>query len=122
MGKNIRINMEKEFSRQIYSRHVYFAIEEVLWREFSLEQRMGNFGARVQRLRKQKGLTMRQLEEEACIPHGIVSRLERDHRAYPSIPVAMQLAKRLGVTLDYLCGMYGMYEEEERELQPDHVE
>jgi hypothetical protein len=30
----------------------------------------------------------------------------------------MQLAKRLGVTLDYLCGMY----EEERELQPDHVE
>jgi ribosome-binding protein aMBF1 (putative translation factor) len=118
MEKNICINMEKEFSRQISSRHVYFAIEDILWREFSLEQRMGDFGARVQRLRKQKGLTMRQLEEQARIPHGIISRLERDHRAYPSIPVAMQLAKRLGVTLDYLCGMY----EEERELQPDHVE
>ena len=39
-----------------------------------------------------------------------------DHRVYPSIPLAMQLAKPLGVTLDYLCGMYGMYEEEERVL------
>lgn len=78
---------------------------------------MGNFGVRVQRLRKQRGLTMRQLEALAHIPHGIVSRLERDHRAYPSIPVAMQLAKRLGVTLDYLCGMY----EEEGNQQPDHV-
>ena len=28
----------------------------------------------------------------------------------------MQLAQPLGVTLDYLCGMYGMYEEEERVL------
>jgi hypothetical protein len=63
---------------------------------------------------------MRQLEEQARLPHGIVFRLERGHRAYPSIPVAMQLAKHLGVTLDYLGGMYGMYEEE-RVLQPDHM-
>jgi transcriptional regulator with XRE-family HTH domain len=79
---------------------------------------MGQFGGRLKRLRKQQGLTMRQLEDQAHIPHGIVSRLERDQRAYPSIPVAMQLAKRLGVTLDYLCGMY---EEEVGDQPPDHV-
>jgi transcriptional regulator with XRE-family HTH domain len=46
------------------------------------------------------------LESQAEVPHGIVSRLESGEQAYPSVPVAMRLAKVLGVTLDYLCGMY----------------
>ena len=42
----------------------------------------------------------------AEIPHGVISRLESDERAYPSVPAAIRLARVLGVTLDYLCGMY----------------
>ena len=68
---------------------------------------MSKFGERLQRLRQAKGLSRRQLESQAAIPHGIVSRLERSaQRAYPSVPVAMRLAKVLGVSVDYLIGMY----------------
>lgn len=67
---------------------------------------MASFGERLATLREQKRLSQRELEKEADVTHGIVARLERDHATYPSIPVAMQLAKTLGVTLDYLVGMY----------------
>jgi transcriptional regulator with XRE-family HTH domain len=61
---------------------------------------------RLQRLRVAQGLTRRQLEIRASIPHGIVSRLESEDQDYPSVPVAMRLAKVLGVSVDYLVGMY----------------
>jgi transcriptional regulator with XRE-family HTH domain len=61
---------------------------------------------RLQRLREAKGLSRRQLENQADIPHGIVSRLESGMQDYPSVPVAMRLAKVLGVSVDYLVGMY----------------
>lgn len=61
---------------------------------------------RLQRLRLSKGLSRRQLENEAKIPHGIISRLESGEQAYPSVPVAMRLARVLGVSVDYLVGMY----------------
>jgi len=77
---------------------------------------MSKFGERLQRLRQEKGLSRRQLEGQAGIPHGIVSRLERSaQRAYPSVPVAKQLAKVLGVTVDYLVGVY---EDDDSELEP----
>lgn len=67
---------------------------------------MDSFGKRLQALRKRKGLGVRELERLAGIKHGIVSRLERESRATPSLPVAVALARVLGVTLDYLAGMY----------------
>jgi transcriptional regulator with XRE-family HTH domain len=67
---------------------------------------MTPLGRRLQRLRTGKGLSRRQLEVLAEVPHGIVSRLESGEQAYPSVPVAIRLAKVLAVTLDYLCGMY----------------
>jgi transcriptional regulator with XRE-family HTH domain len=73
---------------------------------------------RLQRLRVSKGLSRRQLENEAKIPHGIVSRLESGVQEYPSVPVAMRLAKVLGVSVDYLVGMY---EGEESEMSPAAV-
>lgn len=77
---------------------------------------MSKFGDRLQRLRLARGLSRRQLEIQAGIPHGIVSRLERSaQRAYPSVPVAMRLARVLQVSVDYLIGMY---EEEDGELSP----
>jgi transcriptional regulator with XRE-family HTH domain len=67
---------------------------------------MMNFSTRLQHLRREKRLSVRQLETLAALPHGVVSRLERQTTAYPSVPAAMRMAKVLGVTLDYLCGMY----------------
>ncbi len=61
---------------------------------------------RLQRLRLAKGLSRRQLETQADIPHGIVSRLESGVQDYPSVPVAMRLARVLGVSVDHLIGMY----------------
>ena len=74
---------------------------------------------RLQKLRLAKGLSRRQLEQQAEIPHGIISRLESGDQAYPSVPVAMRLARVLGVSVDYLVGMY---EDEDSEIVPTAVE
>jgi transcriptional regulator with XRE-family HTH domain len=64
------------------------------------------FGERLRHERLKKALGVRQLETLAGIPHGVVSRLESRTRAYPSIPVGIRLARVLGVSLDYLAGVY----------------
>jgi len=66
---------------------------------------MESFGDRLRRLRESKGLSGRGLEASAGISKGIVQRLEAHSRDYPSVPTAKRLARILGVTLDYLCGM-----------------
>jgi XRE family transcriptional regulator, master regulator for biofilm formation len=71
-------------------------------------------GARLRRLRDKRGLSVRQLARLAEVPHETISRLENNQQRHPSLPVAMRLAKALGVTLDYLAGMY----EEEDEDEP----
>jgi transcriptional regulator with XRE-family HTH domain len=76
---------------------------------------MALIGKRLQRLRKAKGLSRRQLELQAEIPHGIVSRLESGEQAYPSVPVAMRLARVFGVSVDHLIGMYEAEEQEDSE-------
>lgn len=76
---------------------------------------MALLGQRLHRLRLAKNLSRRQLEIQADIPHGIVSRLESGEQAYPSVPVAMRLAKVLGVSVDYLIGMY---EDKDSERKP----
>jgi len=63
-------------------------------------------GDRLRKLRNKRGLSVRQLARLANVPHETISRLENDHQRYPSLPVAMRLAKALGITLDYLAGMY----------------
>ena len=77
---------------------------------------MALLAQRLQRLRLAKHLSRRQLEIQADIPHGIVSRLESEEQAYPSVPVAMRLARVLGVSVDYLIGMYE--EDKDSELLP----
>jgi transcriptional regulator with XRE-family HTH domain len=67
---------------------------------------MALLAQRLQRLRLAKGLSRRQLAIQAGIPQGIVSRLERGEQDYPSVPVAIRLAKVRGVSVDYLIGMY----------------
>lgn len=66
-------------------------------------------GERLKRLREAKGLSVRQLSRVAGVPHETISRLENNLQRNPSLPVAMRLAKALGVSLDYLVGMDELY-------------
>jgi XRE family transcriptional regulator of biofilm formation len=77
-------------------------------------------GERLKRLREKKGLSVRQLSRLAHVPHETISRLENDVQRSPSLPVAMRLAKTLGVSLDYLAGMDELYgaEGEESQFEP----
>jgi transcriptional regulator with XRE-family HTH domain len=74
-----------------------------------------DLGQRLKRVRERKGLSLRQLSELSGVERGLISKLERGQRPQVSVPVAMRLAKALGVTLDYLAGMY---EEEDTDPAP----
>jgi transcriptional regulator with XRE-family HTH domain len=76
---------------------------------------MVSFGRRLKKIRLERGLSSRELGRRADIPHETISRLENNSRANPSLPAAMRLAQALGVTLDYLAGMYEEEGEEEDE-------
>jgi transcriptional regulator with XRE-family HTH domain len=64
------------------------------------------FGNRLRDIRTRKGWSVRELSRLAQVPHETISRLENSQQRYPSLPVAKRLAEALGVTLDYLAGMY----------------
>ena len=63
-------------------------------------------GARVRREREKRGWTVRDLARRAAVSPGAVSKLEGGARLSPSMELGKRLAKALGVTLDYLAGMY----------------
>ena len=65
-----------------------------------------HLGERLRRERQKKGYSARHLARIANVPFETISRLENSKQRSPSLPVAMRLARALGVTLDYLAGMY----------------
>jgi transcriptional regulator with XRE-family HTH domain len=73
-------------------------------------------GERIQRLRRTKGLSLRQLAKQAGVPQSTLSAVETGARGGRNLTLetGKRLAKALGVTLDYLAGMY----EEETEEEP----
>ena len=60
-------------------------------------------GQRIQRLRKEKGLTQEQLASKITISPQAVSKWEND-ASYPDITLLIQLADILGITVDELLG------------------
>jgi len=70
-------------------------------------------GTRVRREREKRGWTVRELARRAAVSPGAVSKLEGGSRVSPSLELGKRLAKALGVTLDYLAGMY-----DEEEVDP----
>jgi transcriptional regulator with XRE-family HTH domain len=64
------------------------------------------FGDRLRHEREKRSWSTRQLARLAQVPHETISRVENHHQHMPSMPVAMRLARALGVSLDYLAGMY----------------
>lgn len=77
-------------------------------------------GERIAQLRSKKGMKQGALAREAQVPLSTLSYLERGLRDGEGVSVATakRLAKALGVTLDYLCGMY---EDDESDLLPAAV-
>jgi transcriptional regulator with XRE-family HTH domain len=78
------------------------------------------FGERIVYLRSKKNLSQSELARQAGIPYSTLCSLETGLRSGEkvSLGIAKRLALALGVTLDYLAGMY---EEEENDLEPASV-
>ena len=76
---------------------------------------MTTFGERLIRAREQRGWTQQELAERAGIRYETISRIENGVHKEPRVYVAVALAKALGTTVDYLCGMY---EDKESERKP----
>jgi transcriptional regulator with XRE-family HTH domain len=62
-------------------------------------------GEKLKLLREIRGLTYRQLGEQAQVDHAWIYRLERGQGHNLSLEAGKRLALALGVTLDYLAGM-----------------
>ena len=73
-------------------------------------------GKRIRRLRRAKALSLRQLAKQSGVPQSTLSAVETGARGGRNLTLdtGKRLAKALGVTLDYLAGMY----EEEKEEEP----
>ena len=71
--------------------------------------RMGEFSKRLREIRKKKDLTQEQLAEEISVTPQTISAYERNSDGEkgktPTLDKAILLAKALGVSLDYLCGI-----------------
>ncbi|MFZ5956950.1 helix-turn-helix domain-containing protein [Pseudomonas sp. QL9] len=57
-------------------------------------------GTRIRGLRKRRGMTLAELAEQSQLTAGYISQLERN-LAYPSIPALFNIARSLGVTIQW---------------------
>jgi transcriptional regulator with XRE-family HTH domain len=67
---------------------------------------MTTFGARLKQRREARRWTQQELASRAGIPYMTVYRLETEAHRTPRMDIAVKLARTLGVSLDYLCGVY----------------
>ena len=71
-----------------------------------------SLGTRLRKRREELGLSQRELARLVNTRQATISDLERGTLRNPGIDIVRRLAKVLGVTADYLIGMY---EEEDEE-------
>jgi transcriptional regulator with XRE-family HTH domain len=67
---------------------------------------MSTFGHRVRQLRERKGWTQQELALSAQVRQETIARIETGAVQAPRVHVLVALAKALGTTTDFLCGMY----------------
>jgi transcriptional regulator with XRE-family HTH domain len=65
-----------------------------------------HIGERIQQLREKRGWTQTELATKAQIKQPVISRLESQVQDSVSSEALKRLARVLGVTADYLIGMY----------------
>lgn len=84
---------------------------------------MENFGPYVRRLRKEKGLTLKQVEKAAKVSNAYVSQVERGKRNPPHPDILKRLAKVYEVAQRDLLVAAGYLEEDTKErLEREQVE
>ena len=66
---------------------------------------MATFGERLARERGKRDWTQQELAKRANVTYETINRIENGKRG-PRVYVVVALAKALGTTTDYLCGMY----------------
>ena len=71
------------------------------------------FAERLCRAREKRGWTQKDLARNSGVPYETIWRLETGKHRQPQFDVATRLARALGVTMDYLAGMY----EEEKKAE-----
>jgi transcriptional regulator with XRE-family HTH domain len=64
------------------------------------------FGHRVARMRKLRGMTPQELAAKADTTYQTIWRIEHGKHVEPGIYIAARIAWALGVSLDYLAGLY----------------
>ena len=74
-----------------------------------------SIGKRIRKRRHELGLSQRELAHRIGVRQATISDLERGVQKETSTDVVRLLAKTLGVTADWLIGMY---EENEEEAEP----
>jgi transcriptional regulator with XRE-family HTH domain len=81
-------------------------------------------GQRLKRIRLLRKLSIRQLADKSGVPPATLSLVERGERdgANLSLATGRKLAETLGVTLDWLAGVYRKEEEEENLWPPGMVD
>lgn len=82
---------------------------------------MATFGERVAKERKKRDWTQQELAELAGVRYETINRIESGKHAEPRVYVAVALAKALGTTVDYLCGMYEQEPDESELVAPAGV-
>jgi transcriptional regulator with XRE-family HTH domain len=60
------------------------------------------FGQKVREIRKQRGLSLNDLERMTGVNKGYLSQLENEHQRNPSVHIAKRIAEALGLGLDEL--------------------
>src|SRR5262245_34533977 len=63
-------------------------------------------GQRLFQQRKRRGLTQVELAALAGVSQGLIARIEREDVKDPAASVVRRLATALGITSDFLIGMY----------------
>jgi transcriptional regulator with XRE-family HTH domain len=67
---------------------------------------MTTFGARLKQRREARGWDQKELARRAQVPYMTIYRLETEAHRTPRMDIAVKLARVLGVSLDWLCGVY----------------
>ncbi len=83
---------------------------------------MENFGSYMRQLRKQKGLTLKQVETEAHVSNAYLSQIERSLRRPPHPDILKRLARVYEVTHRELLIAAGYLEAEAEQIKRQQIE
>jgi SOS regulatory protein LexA len=90
--------------------------------KYMAEDELKKFGAYLKKLRKESGLSIRQLEEKTGVSNAYLSQIENGKRGFPSPEILKKIHEPLGTSYDELMERAGYISSDVRsELLPETV-